>query len=61
MVLVDKKEQDLLAMDHLTEGEAKWMGCQLRDMMRSEWSKTAAKPQSPRPADGLLWDRELDS
>jgi len=60
LVLVGKEEQDLLAVDDLTEGEGQWMGCQLRERLRGSLPKPATQDYPPGSADALLWDRELD-
>ncbi len=56
--LVDRDACDLLVIDDLTEGEARWIECEFRVLLKNVLSKPASD-NAPAPPPQSLWDREL--
>ena len=58
--LVGREGQDLLIIDALTEGEARWMGGQMCELLKGSLPKAGKTSAPPSRASDPLWDRELD-
>ena len=58
--LVGWEGQDLLIIDALTEGEARWMGGQMCELLKGSLPKAGKTSAPPSRASDFLWDRELD-
>ena len=58
--LVGWEGQDLLIIDALTEGEARWMGGQMCELLKGSLPKAGKTSAPPSRASDPLWDRELD-
>jgi len=58
--LVGREGQDLLIIDALTEGEARWMGGQMCELLKGSLPRAGKKSAPPSRASDPLWDRELD-
>ena len=57
--LVGWEGQDLLIIDALTEGEARWMGGQMCELLKGSLPKAGKTSAPPSRASDPLWDREL--
>jgi hypothetical protein len=60
LALVGRDAQDLLTIDHLTEGEARWMGGHFCDLLATMLPKRDASAPLPDARGGVHCDRELD-
>src|SRR5271166_110726 len=58
--LVGWEGQDLLIIAALTEGEARWMGGQICELLKGALPKAGKTSAPPSRASDPLWDRELD-
>ena len=58
--LVGREAQDLLIITALTEGEARWMGGQMCELLKGSLPKAGKTSAPPSRASDPLWDRELD-
>src|SRR5271166_1576122 len=58
--LVGRKGQDLLIIDALTEGEARWVVGQMCELLKGSLPRAGKKSVPPSRASDPLWDRELD-
>jgi hypothetical protein len=58
--LVGREGQDLLVIAALTEGEARWIGGQLCELLRGSLPKPGETSVLPSRAPNPLWDCELD-
>jgi hypothetical protein len=58
--LVGREGQDLLIIDALTEGEARWMGGQMCELLKGSLPKAGKTSAPPSRTSDPLWDRELD-
>ncbi len=58
--LVGWEGQDLLIIAALTEGEARWMGGQMCELLKGSLPKAGKTSAPPSRASDPLWDRELD-
>ncbi len=58
--LVGREGQDLLIIDALTEGEARWMGGQMCELLKGSLPRAGKTSAPPSRASDPLWDRELD-
>jgi hypothetical protein len=58
--LVGRDGRDLLVVDGLTEGEARWVGGVLVDTLKGSLPKDGGPAPPPRDTSASLWDREID-
>ena len=60
LAVVGWEGQDLLIIAALTEGEARWMGGQMCQLLKGSLPKAGKTSAPPSRASDPLWDRELD-